>query len=104
MILRAAKRGGEPAVLLMVAALCFAYDEKMKPFWMRCGDSFDDAEPWAVEPDIIKKARAGPLSREEVAEYLRVKRGWPPTPSYPGGDIDIDIDAGVVCEGAECPF
>jgi hypothetical protein len=104
MILRAAKRGGEPSVLLMVAALCARYDEKMKPFWMRCGDSFEDAEPWAVEPDIIKKARAGPLSFEEVAEYLRVKRGWAPTPGYGEKVDDIELDSGVVCEGVDCPF
>lgn len=67
MILRAAQRGGESKVLMMVKALCRFSDSQRMPSWLPTD------EPWAVEPEIIKTAKLRPLTREEVGEYMRVK-------------------------------
>jgi hypothetical protein len=68
MILRAAARGGQVKVRMMVDALCRYSDSQRVPSWVPI------TEPWAVEPEIIKTAKLRPLTRQEVGEYLRVTR------------------------------
>jgi hypothetical protein len=70
MILRAAARGGRPAVLNIVRAL--------KTEYRQCDAyrALSVGEPWSAEPipDIMAIAAARPLQPHEVAEYLRVKK------------------------------
>lgn len=67
MILRAAARGGQVKVRMMVNALCRYSDSQRVPI------SLPATEPWAVEPEIISIAKLRPLTKLEVGEYLRVR-------------------------------
>lgn len=64
MILRAARRGGQASVVRMVAALCRDCERKQYAALLA-------AAP--VNSEIIAIAAQRPLSKDEVAEYLRYK-------------------------------
>lgn len=77
MILRAAARGGQFKVRMMVNALCRYSDSQrlvnIPIFRDEKIVTFPANEPWAVEPEIISIAKLRPLTKLEVGEYLRVR-------------------------------
>lgn len=98
MILRAARQVGYvSAVKRMVSALCSEYDKLKIPPWVMNPSTYAPPDP---EIPIMQVAKMRPLTKDEVAEYLRVKRGFGPTMA-----LDDLLDVGVpMAADADCPF